>query len=110
MSEHVIKTIHKIRIAGKHAEIWFQEDLESIESYHTEIERFCILEGFHACMKTYQLLNLLEGEGIYSDVLTSGLKHRKTAWKRSKHDTHWEFVSFLGETRIVLIEKIKCLI
>ena len=110
MPEHFVKTIHKVRTAGKYIEFWFQEDLKVVEDYHNETERFCIQEGFHACLKTYQFIDILQDEGIYNDVLTSGLKHRKTVWKYSKHGTHLEFLSFLGETRIVLIEKIKCLI
>lgn len=105
MPEQFIKTIHKVRVAGNRVEFWFQEDLKTVEDHHTEIERFIIQEGFHACIKLYMFIGILQEEEIYSDVLTSGLKHRKTVWKYSKHKTHLEFVSFLGETRIVLIEK-----
>ena len=110
MPEHFVKTIYKVRPAGKYLEFWFQEDLEVVEDHHNETERFCIEEGFHGCMRIYEFIEILQQEGIYSDALTNGLKHRKTIWKYSKHGTYLEFVSFLGETRIVLIEKIKCLI
>jgi hypothetical protein len=107
MSEHLIKTIHKVRVAGRYVEFWFKEDLRVVESYHSEWERFSIQEGFHACIKTYDFLDILQQEGIYSDVLTDGLKYRKMLWKRSHYETHLEFVSFLNDTRIVLIEKVK---
>jgi hypothetical protein len=108
MAEHLIKTIHKVRVtSGKWTEFWFKEDLKKAESHHAEIEIFSIQEGFHACMKTYMFLDVLEKEGIYSDVLTDGFKNRKTVWKMSEHGTHHEFVGMLKDTRIVLIEKIK---
>lgn len=107
MSEHLIKTIHKVRNAGKYIEFWFKEDLKEIKEHYTETEKFWIQEGFHACMKTYDFLDILQQEGIYSDVLTDGLKHRKMIWKWSFYQTHLEFVSFLNERRIVMTEKIK---
>lgn len=57
-------------------------------------------------MKTYDFLECLEHAGIFSDILNTGAKYLKTIWKRSQHNTHWQFVSLLNEKRIVLIEKI----
>ncbi len=105
MPEHIIKTIHKVRVAGKYTEFWFKEDLQFVQPYHNENERFCIEEGFHGCLMTYMLIEYLEKEELYNDVLMYGLKYRKTVWARSKYGTHWNFISFLNETRIVLIEK-----
>jgi len=118
MSENLIKTIHKVRITeGKWTEFWFKEDLESTEIYN-EQDSFNANESFHACMKTYSFLTMLGDEGINYNYLGDDIsisnqkindefKNRKTIWKRSQYDTHYEFVSMLKETRIVLFEKVK---
>ncbi len=108
MSETFIKTIHKVRVTkGKYTEFWFKEDLLNIEIL-TEKDKWLEDGSWNACMKTYMLIEAMEKENILSDVLTTGLKNRKTIWKYgSPSKTGLEFVSFECETRMVLIEKIK---
>lgn len=106
MTEELIKTIHKVRNTGKWTEFWFKEDLVPSEIY-SERDRFNTDEGFHACMKTCTFIEMLQFEDLYSDVLTDGFKNRKTVWKMSEHETYYEFVGMLKETRIVLFEKVK---
>ncbi len=107
MIEHLIKTIHKVRWTSRYIEFWFKEDLNKRNNYtDSQIDEFFQNESFDASMKLYDFFSSLEYFQIFSDVLTSGLENRKTIWKRSNYDTHWEFVGFVTEKRMVLIEKI----
>ena len=107
MPNHHIKTIDRVNVSGKYIEFWFKEDLKKNINYNptSEREKF-VYESFHTCHKVYDFSELMEIEGIISHVLTNGLKGVKTIWERSLFDTHWEFVGFCNNTRIVLIEKI----
>lgn len=107
MSEQVIKTIHKARVAGMWTEFWFKENLKFVEPHHTEMERFCIEEGFDTCIMTDSLIRMLEREKIQDDVLNYGLKNRKILFGRNTNDDHWQIISFIFDTRIVLIEKME---
>lgn len=103
-----IKTIKKIRVAGKYIEFWFEEDqkiLKNIEPTN-ERERFLINESFDGSYKMYDFIELLEIANLYGQILNTGLIGLKTLWKRSEYNTHYEFVDFLENTRLVLIEKV----
>jgi len=102
----IIKTILRARVCDKWIEFWFKEDFIEAEIC-SENDRFIQNECFHACIKYGDFLKIISEENLEEEIFTYGLKNRKMIWKlRDVGYNYLEFVSFLKDIRIVLIEKI----
>jgi hypothetical protein len=78
-----ILTINKVRFETKWVEFWFEEDFP----------RMSHEKSYHLSTKSYILLDAINKAKIYDDVLTNGLKGKKTVWEELEYN--WELKEIL---------------
>jgi hypothetical protein len=78
-----ILTIDKVKFETKWVEFWFEEDHPRMSDE----------KSYHLSTKAYILWDAIDKAKNYNDVLTNGLKGKKTVWEKLKYN--WELVEIL---------------